>query len=160
MILKTGLVVITVFLISCGYKSIDYGSIKKEYYCIKRIHFPKAEATALDTITREVSDALISAGGKLECSGRTTRFVIVNIKSLRISPIGYSPAQRASIYKVSIDLDFILENRKNETVLKKNIREIAQYTGVGLTGDVERRYAVEEIGRLVNIRIFSILTGK
>ncbi|MDQ7056795.1 MAG: hypothetical protein Q9M89_10280 [Persephonella sp.] len=103
---------------------------------------------------------LYSAGGRLECSGRTTRFIVVNINSLRISPIGYSPAQRASIYKVSVDLDFIVENRKNETVLKKNIKEMAQYTGVGLTGDVERRYAIEEIGRVVNIRIFSILTGK
>ncbi|MBK3332746.1 hypothetical protein GWK41_06660 [Persephonella atlantica] len=149
-----------IFLASCSYKSIDYGKVKKEYYCIKRIHFPRAEATALDVITRAVSDAVISAGGRLECSGRTTRFIVVNIKSLRISPIGYSPAQRASIYKVSIDLDFLLENRKNETVLKKNIKEMAQYTGVGLTGDVERRYAIEEIGRVVSVRIFSILTGK
>ncbi|MDQ7056796.1 MAG: hypothetical protein Q9M89_10285 [Persephonella sp.] len=59
MILRTVLILITILLASCGYKSIDYGKIKKEYYCIKRIHFPRAEATALDTITRAVSDAVI-----------------------------------------------------------------------------------------------------
>ncbi len=160
MIIRIVVLLLGIFFASCSYKSIDYGKMKKEYYCIKRINFPRAEATALDTITRAVSDAIISAGGRLECSGRTTKFVVINIKSLSISPIGYSPAQRASIYKVFIDLDFMLENRKNETVFKRNIKEMAQYTGVGLTGDVERRYAIEEIGRLVSIRIFSILTGK
>ncbi|WP_297454591.1 hypothetical protein [Persephonella sp.] len=152
------LVLILVFFASCGYKPVSYDIQKKEVYCIKRIHFPRAEATALDVFTRAVSDAVISSGNILECSGRTTRFIIVNIKSLNISPIGYSRAQRASIYKVTVDLDFIIQNRKNEETFRKNIKEIAQYTGAGLRGDVERRYAIEEIGKLVNIRIYSILS--
>ena len=151
-------VLLTVFFVSCGYKPVSYDTQKKEVYCIKRIHFPRAEATALDVFTRAVSDAVISSGNILECSGRTTRFIIVNIKSLNISPIGYSRAQRASIYKVSVDLDFIIQNRKNEDIFKKDIKEMTQYTGAGLTGDVERRYAIEEIGKLVNIRIYSILS--
>ncbi len=152
------LVLILAFFASCGYKPVSYDTQKKEVYCIKRIHFPRAEATALDVFTRAVSDAVISSGNILECSGRTTRFIIVNVKSLRIRPIGYSRAQRASIYKVTVDLDFIIQNRKNEETFRKNIKEIAQYTGVGLRGDVERRYAIEEIGRLVSVRIYSILS--
>ncbi|WP_457626113.1 hypothetical protein [Persephonella sp.] len=148
------------FLAGCGYKSVEYSQKKAEVYCIKSIKFPRAEATALDVFYRAVSDAVASSGNILECSGKTTRFIFVRVRSLNISPIGYSPAQRASIYKVTVDLDFIVENRKNEPVLKKNIKEMTQYTGTGLSGDVERRYAIEEIGRLVNIRIFSILTDQ
>ncbi|SNZ10099.1 hypothetical protein SAMN06265182_1731 [Persephonella hydrogeniphila] len=154
------LLIFIVLLSGCGYKSVDYRNKKVEIYCIKSIKFPRAEATALDVFYRAVSDAIISSGNTVECSGKTTRYIFVQVKSLNISPIGYSPAQRASIYKVTVDLDFIIQNRKNEELLRKNIKEMAQYTGTGLSGDVERRYAVEEIGRLVNIRIFSILTGQ
>ncbi|WP_457624092.1 hypothetical protein [Persephonella sp.] len=153
-------VVLLLISFSCGYKSVNYSKKGGEVYCIKKIYFPRAEATALDVFTRAISDAVISSGNDLECSGRTTRFIEVRVKSLVIRPIGYSPAQRASIYKVSVDLKFTIENRKNEPLLQKDIKEMAQYTGTGLTGDVERRYAIEEIGRLVNVRIFSILTEK
>jgi len=153
--------VILLFLsFSCGYKSVDYNKKTREVYCVKKIYFPRAEATALDVFTRAISDAVISSGNDLECSGRTTRFIEVSVKSLYIRPIGYSQAQRASIYKVSVDLEFTIENRKNEPLLQKIIKETTQYTGTGLTGDVERRYAIEEIGRLVNVRIFSILTER
>jgi len=156
------LVFALVFLVfyGCGYKPANKTGVKKEVYCIKSIKFPRAEATALDVFTRSVSDAIISSGNTLECSGKTTRFVEVYVKSLRITPIGYSAAQRASIYRVAVNLDFIVENRKNEVVFKKSISEMAQYTGTGLSGDVERRYAVEEVGRLVSLRIFSILTDQ
>ncbi|WP_457634871.1 hypothetical protein [Persephonella sp.] len=156
------LVFVLIFLIfsGCGYKPAYKTEGKKEVYCIKSIKFPRAEATALDVFSRSVSDAVISSGNTLECSGKTTRFIKVYVKSLSISPIGYSAAQRASIYRVTVYLDFIVENRKNEIVFKKSISEMAQYTGTGLTGDVERRYAVEEVGRLVSLRIFSILTDQ
>ena len=156
------LIFVLFFLIyyGCGYKPAQKTGIKKEVYCIKSIKFPRAEATALDIFARSVSDAIISSGNTLECSGKTTRFVKVYVKSLNISSIGYSAAQRASIYKVTVDLDFIVENRKNEVIFKKSISEMAQYTGTGLSGDVERRYAIEEVGRLVSLRIFSILTNQ
>jgi len=155
------LIFVLIFIVyGCGYKPADKTGIKKEVYCIKSIKFPRAEATALDIFTRSVSDAIISSGNTLECSGKTTRFVKVYVRSLNISPIGYSAAQRASIYKVTVNLDFIVENRKNEVVFRKSISEMTQYTGTGLSGDVERRYAIEEIGRLVSLRIFSILTDQ
>jgi len=144
----------------CGYKAVDYSNKPREVFCIKRIKFPKAEATALDVFSRYIADAVISSGNSLECSGRTTKFITVNVSSLKIVPVGYSPAQRARVYKVMVNLNFVIENRKNEPVLIKNIKEMSQYTGTGLTGDVERRYAIEEIGRLVGVRIFSILTEK
>ncbi len=156
------LLFVLIFMVfySCGYKPAHKTEIKKEVYCIKSIKFPRAEATALDVFSRSISDAIISSGNTLECSGKTTRFVKVYVKSLNIRPIGYSAAQRASIYKVTVNLDFTVENRKNEVVFKKSISEMAQYTGTGLTGDVERRYAIEEVGRLVSLRIFSILTDQ
>ncbi|NPA58192.1 MAG: hypothetical protein GXN94_02735 [Aquificae bacterium] len=152
------LVLILLFTASCGYRSVDYGKKGKEVYCIKKIRFSKAEATALDVFSRYIEDAVISSGNLLECSGRTTRFITVYVKSLNIKPVGYSPAQRARVYKATVNLRFIVENRKNEPILVKDIKEMSQYTGIGLTGDVERRYAIEEIGRLIGVRIFSILT--
>ncbi|WP_457638907.1 hypothetical protein [Persephonella sp.] len=151
---------IMLFSVSCGYKAVDYRQKAKEVYCIREVKFPKAEATALDIFTREISDAVISSGNQLECSGNTTRFISVRVKSLNIRPIGYSPAQRATIYRIAVDLIFTVENRKSEPILEREIKETAQYSGIGLTGDVERRYAIEEIGRLINVRIFSLLTGQ
>ncbi len=171
------LVLLAVFLMlsSCGYvaqkakdtnkiqkTSVETSKKEKEYkhiYCIKDIKINNPIETALDTITHYTSRAILTSGNKMECSSETDRYISLDIKSLYVYSIGYSLSQRASIYKVNINMDLIVENRRNEIILKKNIHETTQYVGSGLRADIERRYALEELAKLVEVRIYSILTG-
>ncbi len=132
---------------------------EKHVYCIKEIKMNKPMETALDILTRYITKAVLTSGNTLECSSRTDRYISLNIKSLYIYSIGYSLSQRASIYKVNINMDILIENRKNEPIVEKNIRETTQYVGAGLRADIERRYALEELAKMLEVRIYSILLG-
>ncbi len=129
----------------------------KHVYCVKAININKPMETALDTFTRHLNRAILSSGNSLECSNRTDRYISLDIKSLYIYSIGYSLSQRASIYKVNVNMDVIIENRRNEPIFKKKITELTQYVGAGLRADIERRYALEELAKLVEIRLYNIL---
>ncbi len=167
--LKKIIVLFLILLSSCGYtvknskteQDIYRKNIAgvKHTYCIKDIKLENKMETALDIITRYTSQAILTSGNKIECSSKTDRFLTLDIKSLYIYSIGYSISQRASIYKVNINMDLIVEDRKNRPIFKKNIQETTQYVGSGLRADIERRYALEELAKLVEIRIYSILTG-
>ncbi len=127
-------------------------------YCIKEIKMQKPMETALDVLTRYITKAVLTSGNTLNCSSKTDRYISLDVKSLYIYSIGYSISQRASIYKVNINMDVIIEDRKNEPILKENIRETTQYVGAGLRADIERRYALEELAKLIEVRIFTILS--
>ncbi len=170
--LKKIIVLFLILLSSCGYtvknsktkqdipiKNTTKVKNYKHIYCIKDIKLENKMETALDIITRYTSQAILTSGNKIECSSKTDRFLTLDIKSLYIYSIGYSISQRASIYKVNINMDLIVEDRKNRPIFKKNIQETTQYVGSGLRADIERRYALEELAKLVEIRIYSILTG-
>ena len=140
-----------------NYKENKKHNIIKHVYCVKSININKPMETALDTFTRHLNRAILSSGNSLECSNKTDRYISLNINSLYIYSIGYSISQRASIYKVNVNMDVIIENRKNEPIFKKNISELTQYVGAGLRADIERRYALEELAKLVEIRLYNIL---
>ncbi|NPA53634.1 MAG: hypothetical protein GXO21_03090 [Aquificae bacterium] len=114
--------------------------------------------TATDVLTRYTIKAILTSGNTLECSSKTDRYLSLDIKSLSIKSIGYSLSQRASIYKVNIDMNVLIENRKNELILKERVIETTQYVGAGLRADIERRYALEELAKLIEVRIFTILS--
>ncbi|NPA51835.1 MAG: hypothetical protein GXO22_02970 [Aquificae bacterium] len=126
-------------------------------YCVKELKIPTAEATALDVFNKFISDAILMAGNRIECSDRTTRFIAIDIKKISFHEIGYSSAQRATIYKMNIRLHLKVENINGDTILSKMIRETTQYVGTGLRADFEKRYALEDLARLLEIRIYSLL---
>ncbi|NPA13106.1 MAG: hypothetical protein GXO45_03865 [Aquificae bacterium] len=159
MIYRILLAVLLMFFSSCGYKTVQHNKENQQVYCITKIKLPTAQETALDVLSRSISEAVLSSGNRLQCSGETTRFIEVVVSSLSVRPIGYSVSQRASVYKVSIDMLFTVKNRKNEVLLQKRIKEMTQYTGTGLNADIEKRYAIEEIGRIIGIRVYSLLNS-
>jgi hypothetical protein len=147
-------------LTSCGYKPVYYGEKPAEIYCIKSIKISTAEATALDVLTKNISEAVISSKNKLECSEKTEKYIVADVKSIKFEPIGFSQAQRANIFKMKIDMDFTVENKEGKPILKTKIKETTQYVGAGLRADFERRYALEELAHLVRLRVFSLLSSK
>ena len=150
------MVFISLFFISCTLKK-DITEKTGHIYCIKKINIPSSEATALDIFTKYISDAVLMAGNRLECSHRTRRFLTVNIEKISFDDLGYSSAQRATIYKMDVKLFLKVENINGDTILSKTIKETTQYVGTGLRADFERRYALEDLARLVEIRIYSLL---
>ena len=158
--IKFFLLVIPVFLVSCGYKPVYYGKKNTEIYCIKSVNISTSEATALDVLTRNISEAVLSSKNKLECSEKTEKYIVADVKSIKFEPIGYSQAQRANIFKMKIDMDFAVENKEGKTIFKTKIKETTQYVGAGLRADFERRYALEELAHLVRLRVFSLLSSE
>ncbi len=154
------LFVLPIIFISCGYKPIYYGEKAGEIYCIKSIKISTSEATALDVLTRNISEAVLSSKNRLECSEKTERYIIADIKSIKFEPIGFSQAQRANIFKMKIDMNFTIENKEGKPILKTKIKETTQYVGAGLRADFERRYALEELAHLVRLRVFSLLSNE
>ena len=146
------LVLATTF--SCGYKT---ATLNHSDICIKHVDIDYPEPTLVDTLNRVVADALIQSGKKLNCSLKKQYDVFIKVKSFGFYPIGYSPSQRASVYKVYIKLTLEIRNKEGVSFLKKDIYETTQYFGSGLKADIERRYALEEIGRLIKVRIYNIL---
>ncbi len=151
---------IPLILMSCGYKPVYYGEKSSEIYCIKSVKISTPEATALDVLTKNISEAVLSSKNKLECSEKTERYIVANVKSIKFEPIGFSQAQRANIFKMKIDMDFTVENKEGEPILKTKIKETTQYVGAGLRADFERRYALEELAHLVRLRVFSLLSNE
>ncbi len=149
--------IFSILFVSCGYKPIKFDQKQPKVYCIKKIDIPMAEATAYDVLTQKVSDAIISSNNILECSTKTERYIYIKVRSIEFEPIGFSSAQRATIYKMSIVLDFKVEDDNGKTIFSKEIKETTQYIGAGLRADFERRYAFENLAELIRIRIFSLL---
>ena len=150
------IIFIGLLFFSCGIKK-ETTQKTGHIYCIKEIKIPSAEATALDVFNKFVSDAILMAGNRIECSTRTTRFLSINIRKISFDEIGYSSAQRATIYKMNIKLDLEIENINGDTILSKTIKETTQYVGTGLRADFEKRYALEDLASLVEVRIYSLL---
>ncbi len=159
-------ILVLISLFSCQPVNSFIQKEKKEYskkvtykhtYCIKEIKMEKPLETAIDLFTRYISKAILSSGNALGCSSKTDRYISLYVKSLYIYSIGYSLSQRATIYKVNVNMDVSIENRKNEPILKRNITELTQYVGSGLRADTERRYALEELAKLIEMRIYSLL---
>ncbi len=150
------LFLVAFFIVGCTLKKRPTEKVG-HIYCIKNIDIPKSEATALDIFNRYISDAVLMAGNRIECSERTRRFLSVKIKKISFDELGYSSAQRATIYKIFINLSIDVENINGDNILSKNIRETIQYVGTGLRADFERRYALEELAKLIEIRIYSLL---
>ncbi len=158
------LVLLLVFMSNCGYKAVDFSERKAtgkldKVFCLERIKVSSPEAKLTDTLYRYISSAIISSGYKLECSKNTNRYIKLYVNSINTYPIGYSSSLRASVYKVVINTNLRVENRKREILLNKNILETTQFFGSGLRADIEKRYAMEEIGQLLGLRIFSIITN-
>ena len=156
--------IILVFLSNCGYKAVDFTERKKtgkldKVFCLEKANIASPEAKLTDTLYRHLSSAIVSSGYRLECSKNTNRYVKVYVNSISTSPVGYSPSLRASVYNVVINTNLRVENKKREILINKNISETTQFFGSGLRADIERRYAMEEIGRLLTVRIFSIITN-
>jgi len=149
--------VLSIVIVSCGYKPIKFDKKEPKVYCIKKIDISTAEATAYDVLAKKISDAIISSNNILECSKNTERFIYIKVNSIKFEPIGFSSAQRATIYKMSIDLDFKVEDDNGKTIFTKEIKETTQYVGAGLRADFERRYAFENLAELIRIRIFTLL---
>ncbi len=158
-ILLLSLVFIYMFINGCSIK--EYTAIKNknpEIYCLKAVNVNYPEPTLRDVLTKSISDGILQSGNKLECSDNTKYFVYVDAVNLNFIPLGYSPAQRANVYKVSIDLRFKVEDRHGNVAIDQMIKENAQYVGAGLRSDIEKIYAFEEIGELIKIRTQAVLT--
>ncbi len=148
------LLALTLFVASCGYKTANFHS---HDICIKHVSIDYPEPTLVDTLNRVVADSLIQSGKKLNCSIHRQYDLDIKVDSFGFYSIGYSPSQRANVYKVYLNLDLNLKDKEGHTVLNKKIYETTQYFGTGLKADIERRYALEEIGRLVKVRIYNTL---
>ena len=156
--------ILTILLSNCGYKAVDFTERKKtgkldKVFCLEKVNIATPEAKLTDTLYRHLSSAIVSSGYRLECSKNTNRYVKVYVNSVSTSSVGYSPSLRASVYNVVINTNLRVENKKREILVNKNISETTQFFGSGLRADIERRYAMEEVGRLLTVRIFSIITN-
>jgi hypothetical protein len=83
--------------------------------------------------------------------------VYADVASLNFIPLGYSAAQRANVYKVSIDIRLRVEDRHGNVAIDRMIKENTQYIGAGLRSDIEKIYAFEEVGELIKIRTQAVL---
>lgn len=141
----------------CSYKPVNLE--KKELsVCIEKVEINSPEPILLDVLNRYITDTVVARGYKLDCSVKRNADIYINVKSFNFYPIGYSPSQRERVYKVSIAVNVKLENKEGMEILNKDIVETTQYIGAGLRANIERRYAIEELIRLLQLRIFSLLT--
>jgi len=141
---------------SCGYKTADFNKNSLNV-CVDDITINSPQPTLTDILNRYILDAVIADKNKLECSYKKNVDLIIKVNSFDYSPIGYSQAQRASVYRVNINLTVYIYDKEGNLMKEQNIKETTQFFGTGLRADLERRYAVEEIARLVQMRIFNIL---
>lgn len=139
----------------------EYAAIKNknpDIYCLKTMNVNYPEPTLRDVLTKSISDGILQSGNKLECGDNAKYVVHADVVSLNFVPLGYSPAQKANVYKVSINLRFKVEDRDGNVVIDQMIKENAQYVGAGLRSDIEKIYAFEELGELIKIRTQAVLT--
>lgn len=139
----------------------DYHAYKpeeKKVICFKDLVINSPEPTLKDILYRNISDGVLQSGNKLECGEKTNYNLYVALNSINFYSIGYSPSQRANVYAVEVNLNVKLEDLKGNILTDKNIKEKTQYVGTGLRSDFEKRYAFEELGKLIKIRVLSILS--
>lgn len=155
--------ILTVFAVlilsSCGLKSYHgYKPSEPKNVCFKDFQINTPEPTLKDILYKNISDAVLQSGNKLECGEKVDYNLYAYLSDIRFYSIGYSPSQRANVYAVEIKLSVKVEDTKGNISTEKTIKEKTQYVGTGLRSDFEKRYAYEELGNLVKVRIFSILS--
>jgi hypothetical protein len=144
-------------IVSCGYKPVNFSESRLNV-CVEKVNIEVSEPVVLDVLNRKIRDAIVSQGKNLDCSYKKNVVLYITVNSLSFYPIGYSQAQRANVYKAYISLNLQVDDKEGSNILNKNITETTQYIGAGLRADIEKRYAIEQLGDLVQIRIFSILS--
>ena len=144
------------FITSCGYKRVNFDD-KNLKVCVDDIVINSPQPTLLDTLNRYILDSIIASKNKLDCSYKKNLDIKINVLSFSFYPIGYSQAQRANVYKVSIKIKLEIFDKEGKLLKQQEITETTQYFGAGLRADIEKRYAVEELAKLLQIRIFDIL---
>jgi hypothetical protein len=149
-------ILIILLFVSCGYKRVDFSS-KNLKVCVKDVYINTPQPTLLDTLNRYVFDSIVATKSKLDCSYKKDVDIKINVISFNFYPIGYSQAQRANVYKVNIRLKVEILDKEGNILKKEEVVETTQYFGTGLRADIEKRYAVEELAKLIQIRIFDIL---
>ncbi|HIE59407.1 MAG TPA: hypothetical protein EYP82_05670 [Hydrogenothermaceae bacterium] len=147
---------IFLFFISCGYKKVDFNQ-KNLKICVDDIIINFSQPTFLDTLNRYILDSIIATKNKLDCSYKKNIDMKITVLNFSFYPVGYSRAQRANVYKVKIRLKVEIFNKEGNLIKQEEIIETTQYFGTGLRADIEKRYAVEELAKLLQIRIFDIL---
>ncbi|EDP73377.1 hypothetical protein HG1285_10988 [Hydrogenivirga sp. 128-5-R1-1] len=145
------------FLSSCGYKPVNFEK-QKLNVCIEKVNINSPEPLILDVLNRKLRDVIVSQGKKLDCSYKKNIVVYITLKSLSFYPIGYSQSQRANVYKIAMSLNLKVDDKEGSTILNKDITETTQYIGAGLRADIEKRYAIQYLGDLIQVRIFSLLS--
>jgi len=151
------LLLLLFFLFSCGYKPVNFEK-QKLNVCIEKINISSPEPLVLDVLNRKLRDVIISQGKDLNCSYKKNVVVYITLDNISFYPIGYSQSQRASVYKISMRLNLKVDDKEGGNILNKNITETTQYIGAGLRADIEKRYAIEQLGDLMQVRIFSLLS--
>ncbi|ACN98783.1 putative lipoprotein [Sulfurihydrogenibium azorense Az-Fu1] len=150
---------LTFVLAGCTVK--DYNTYKpkeKKVICFKDLVVNTPEPTLKDILYKNISDGVLQSGNKLECGEKTNYNLYITLNSVRFYTIGYSPSQRANVYAVEMNINVKLEDLKGNILKDKTIREKTQYVGTGLRSDFEKRYAFEELGKLIKVRVLSILS--
>jgi len=147
---------LVIFLVGCGYKPVNFDKNKLNI-CVEKVFINSPEPTVLDILNRDVRDAVLAHGEHLDCSYKKNVILNLSLKSISFYPIGYSESQRANVYKIYMNLNLKIKDKEGNTLLNKDIVETTQYVGAGLRADIERRYAIENLGKLIQVRIFSLL---
>ena len=155
--LKSLLLFTALVLLGCGYKPVNFEK-QKLNVCIDKVNINSPEPLVLDVLNQKVRDVIIAQGKKIDCSYKKNIVMYITLKSLSFYPIGYSQSQRANVYKISVNLNVKVDDKEGGNILNKNINETTQYIGAGLRADIEKRYAVQQLGDLIQIRIFSLLS--
>ncbi len=150
-------VLIAAIFLGCGYKPVNFEK-QKLNVCIEKVSINSPEPLVLDIFNRKIRDVIISQEKKLDCSYKRNIVMYITLKSLSFYPIGYSRSQRANVYKITMSLNLKVDDKEGSTILNKDITETTQYIGAGLRADIEKRYAVQQLGDLIQIRIFSLLS--
>jgi hypothetical protein len=143
----------------CGLKEYhSYKPTEPKSVCFKDIYIDNPEPTLRDIFYKSISNGVLQSGNKLECDGKQKYNLYASINSVSFFPIGYSPSQRANVYSVEVNVSIKIEDVRGNVIINKNIREKTQYIGTGLRADFEKRYAFEEIGNILKVRVFSIMS--
>jgi hypothetical protein len=156
---KVLVIFVALLLGSCTAKQYkEYKPSQQKNVCFKDFYINTPEPTIRDIMYKSISDAVLQSGNKLECGENTSYNLYAYLNNVRFYSIGYSPSQRANVYAVEISLSIKVEDIKGNILIDRVIREKTQYVGTGLLADFEKRYAFEELGNFVKVRVFSILS--
>lgn len=158
--IKVLLVILMAIISSCSTKNYTVNpALNTGLYCIKEFYFDSPEVVLKDLLYKAISDAILSSGGKIECSENTDYNIYYSVNGMVFTPIGYSPNQRANVYVAQIDSTLKITDSKDKVLYSNKLIEKVQYTGTGMRADYEKRYAFVELSDIIKIRIYSILTS-